>query len=48
MLYCTDTKEQEMLKLIGLVTVIYLLFYFGIVQLVALWGVVALSWVAGL
>ena len=37
-----------MLKLIGLVTVVYLLFHFGIVQLVALWGVVALSWVAGL
>lgn len=35
-----------MLKLIGLATVIYLMFYFGIVQLIAIWAMVALSWVA--
>ncbi len=32
-----------MLKFIGLITVIYFMFYFGIVQLIALWIMVALS-----
>lgn len=35
-----------MLKLIGFGTVIYFLFHFGIVQLIAIWAMVALSWVA--
>lgn len=35
-----------MLKLIGFATVIYFLFHFGIVQLIAIWAMVALSWVA--
>jgi|LauGreDrversion4_2_1035121.scaffolds.fasta_scaffold47834_11 hypothetical protein len=34
-----------MLKLIGLGTVVYFLFHFGIVQLIALWAMVALSYV---
>ena len=37
-----------MLKLIGLATVVYLMFYFGIVQLIAIWAMVALSWVASI
>jgi hypothetical protein len=32
-----------MLKLIGLITVVYFLFHWGIVQLIALWIMVALS-----
>lgn len=36
-----------MLKLIGLITVIYLVFHFGLVQLAAVWAIVALSFVAG-
>ena len=37
-----------MLKLIGFCTVVWALFYFGIAQLVAIWGAVALTTVAGL
>jgi hypothetical protein len=37
-----------MLKLIGLITVIYLLFYFGLVQLAAIYAMVALSMIAGI
>jgi hypothetical protein len=37
-----------MLKLIGMVTVVYLLFYFGIVQVMAIWAMVALSWIASI
>jgi len=37
-----------MLKLIGFCTVIWSLFYFGIAQLAAIWGMVALSTVASL
>lgn len=37
-----------MLKLIGLITVIYFLFHFGLVQLVAIYAMVALSMVAGI
>ena len=36
-----------MLKLIGLITVIYFLFHFGLVQLAAIYAMVALSFVAG-
>ncbi len=32
-----------MLKFIGLITVIYFMFHFGIVHLIALWIMVALS-----
>lgn len=35
-----------MLKLIGFATVIYFLFHFGIIQLIALWMMVALAHVA--
>ena len=35
-----------MLKLIGFCTVVWALFYFGIIQLAAIWTMVALSWVA--
>lgn len=34
-----------MLKFIGFCTVVWALFYFGIMQLIALWIMVALSWV---
>ncbi len=37
-----------MLRLIGFCTVIWALFYFGIAQLAAIWGMVVLSSVAGL
>lgn len=36
-----------MLKLIGLCTVIWAMFYFGIFQLIAIYTMVALSFVAG-
>lgn len=36
-----------MLKLIGIVTVVYFMFYFGLVQLAAIWAMVALSFIAG-
>ena len=36
-----------MLKLIGFVTVIYFMFYFGLVQLAALYTMVFLSFIAG-
>ena len=36
-----------MLKLIGIVTLIWAGFHFGIIQLIALWSMVALSFVAG-
>jgi hypothetical protein len=45
-LYCKNTKESTMLKLIGLITVVYFLFHWGIVQLIALWIMVALSTIA--
>lgn len=35
-----------MLKLIGLITVIWAGFHFGIIQLIAVWAMVALSYVA--
>jgi hypothetical protein len=37
-----------MIKLIGWVTVIYLLFYFGIVQVLAIWAMAALAMVASI
>ena len=37
-----------MLKLIGWITVIYFLFYFGIVQVVAIWGMAALAMIASI
>jgi hypothetical protein len=37
-----------MLKLIGWATVIYLLFYFGIVQITAIWLMAALSMIASI
>ena len=37
-----------MLKLIGFCTVVWALFYFGVAQLAAIWGMVALSTVAHL
>jgi|688.fasta_scaffold266720_4 hypothetical protein len=37
-----------MIRLIGWATVIYLLFYFGIVQFLAIWSMVALSWIASI
>jgi len=37
-----------MLRLIGFCTVIWALFYLGIAQLAAIWGMVALSTVASL
>lgn len=46
MLNCKDTKELTMLKLIGFCTVIWAMFYFGIAQLIALWGMVVLAWIA--
>ena len=36
-----------MLKLIGLITVIYLMFHFGLVQLAAIYTMVVLSFIAG-
>jgi hypothetical protein len=36
-----------MLRLIGMITVVYLLFYFGIVQVLAIWGMAVLAMVAG-
>lgn len=36
-----------MLKLIGLVTVVYFMFHFGLVQLAALYVMVALSFILG-
>lgn len=36
-----------MLKLIGWCTVIWAMFYFGIVQLMAIYTIVALSFIAG-
>ena len=36
-----------MLKLIGLVTVVYFMLYFGLVQLMAIYTMVALSFIAG-
>ena len=35
-----------MLKLIGLIAVIWLLVHYGVVQLIAVWAMVALSYVA--
>ena len=32
-----------MLRLIGWITVIYFLFYFGIVQVLAIWGMAAIA-----
>lgn len=37
-----------MLRLIGFVTVIWLLFNFGIIQILAMWAAGALIWVASL
>ena len=37
-----------MLKLIGAIAVFYLMFHWGIVQLIALWGMVALSYIASI
>jgi hypothetical protein len=37
-----------MLKLIGWITVIYFMFYFGIVQIIAIWGMAALAMVASI
>jgi hypothetical protein len=37
-----------MIKLIGWVTVIYLLFHFGIVQLLAIWVMAALATIASI
>lgn len=48
MLYCKNTKESDMLKLIGFVTVVWMLFYFNIVQIVAGIAAVGLFWVAAL
>lgn len=48
MLYCKNTKELTMLKLIGLVTVVWLLFYFNVIQIVAGALAVGLFWVAAL
>lgn len=48
MLYCKNTKESEMLKLIGLITVVWLLFYFNIVQIAAGLMAMGLLWVATL
>ncbi len=35
-----------MLRLIGMITVVYLLFHFGIVQVLAIWGMAVLAMVA--
>jgi hypothetical protein len=35
-----------MLKLIGLITVVWLLVQYGVIQLIAVWAMVALSYVA--
>jgi len=37
-----------MLRLIGMFTVIYLLFHFGIVQVLAIWAMAALAMVASI
>ena len=37
-----------MLKLIGMVTVVYLLFYFGIVQVMAIWAMAVLAMIASI
>jgi hypothetical protein len=37
-----------MLRLIGWITVIYFLFYFGIVQVLAIWGMAALAMIASI
>jgi len=37
-----------MLKLIGIITVVYLLFYFGIVQVLAIWGMAVLAMIASI
>jgi|688.fasta_scaffold259190_6 hypothetical protein len=37
-----------MLKLIGMITVVYLLFHFGIVQVLAIWGMAMLAMVASI
>jgi hypothetical protein len=37
-----------MLKLIGMITVVYLLFYFGIVQVMAIWGIAVLAMIASI
>jgi hypothetical protein len=37
-----------MLKLIGMITVVYLLFYFGIVQVLAIWGMAVLAMIASI
>jgi hypothetical protein len=37
-----------MLKLIGMVTVVYLLFYFGIVQVLAIWAMAVLAMIASI
>ena len=37
-----------MLKLIGAIAVFYLMFYWGIAQLIAIWGMVALSYIASI
>jgi len=37
-----------MLKLIGAITIVYLMFHWGIVQLIAIWGMVALSFIASI
>lgn len=36
-----------MLKLVGFVTVVWFLFYVGLMQIAAAWGAVALLWIAG-
>lgn len=37
-----------MLKLIGAIAVFYFMFYWGIAQLIAVWGIVALSYIASI
>lgn len=42
------TAEIDMLKLIGFVTVVWLLFYFNIIQIVAGLTAMGLLWIAAL
>jgi hypothetical protein len=42
-----DNKELTMLKLIGWCTVVWAMFYFGIAQLIAIYFMVVLSYIAG-
>ena len=37
-----------MIRLIGMITVVYLLFHFGIVQVLAIWGMAALAMIASI